>query len=98
MNRIRIENLLALAETIARQTGRPIGPSCTLVDGRNVALRGKLIIDQGSRMYGNAWTLSELVNERGGQRDLLRASSARELFELMHAYIPGLRDERRVQP
>ena len=98
MNRIRIENLLALAETIARQTGRPIGPSYTLDDGRNVALVGKLIIHQGSRMYGNAWTLSELVNECGGEGYLLRASSARELFELMHAYILGLRDARRVQP
>lgn len=89
MDRITIKDLTALLGIMARELGTPEGPSYTRQDGRNVATVGKLLIQPGSSTYGNAWALCQIMNEQGGERDILRAGSARELFNLMHAYRDG---------
>ena len=89
MERITIKDLTALLGVMARELGTPEGPSHTRKDGHNVATVGKLLIQPGSSTYGNAWALCQITNEQGGQRDILRAGSARELFNLMHAYRYG---------
>jgi len=97
MNRITVKNLEALRDLMALELGRPNGPTYTREGARNVALVGKLIINRGSTLNGLAWGLSEITNERGGERSLLRAGSARDLFSLMHAYRAGFRDAREAQ-
>ena len=89
MERITIKNLTALLGLMMRELGTPEGPSYTRQGDRNVATVGKLLIQSGSSTFGNAWALCQIMNEQGGQRDILRAGSARELFSLMHAYRDG---------
>ena len=89
MERITIKALTGFLSIMARELGTPEGPSYTRKDGRNVARVGKLLIRPGSNTYGNAWALCQIMNEQGGERDILRAGSARELFNLMHAYRDG---------
>lgn len=89
MERITIKDLTALLGIMARELGTPEGPAYTRMGGRNVATVGKLLIQPGSSTYGNAWALCQIMNERGGERSILRAGSARELFNLMHAYWDG---------
>lgn len=89
MERITMKELTAVLGLMMRELGTPEGPAYTRTDGRNVATVGKLLIQPGSSTYGNAWALCQITNEQGGQRDILRAGSARELFHLMHAYRYG---------
>lgn len=89
MERITIKDLTALLGVMMRELGTPEGPAYTRKDGHNVATVGKLLIQPGSSTYGNAWALCQITNERGGERGILRAGSARELFNLMHAYRDG---------
>lgn len=96
MDKITIKQLEWLRDVIARELGRPNGPSYTQREGRNVATVGKLIVERGSATYGNAWGLCELVNEQGGESSILRAGSARALFEQMHAYLRGIQDGKRT--
>jgi len=97
MNRITVKDLNALRDIMAREMGRPNDYTYTRHGDRLVALVGKLIINRGSTLNGLAWGLSEITNERGGERSLLRAGSARDLFSLMHAYRAGFRDAREAQ-
>jgi len=97
MNRITVKDLEALRDLMALEFGRPNGPTYTREGERNVALVGKLIISRGSSLNGLAWGLSEITNERGGERSLLKAGSARELFNLMHAYRAGFEDAKEAQ-
>lgn len=89
MERITIKNLRALLGIMARELGTPEGPAYTRQGGRSIATVGKLLIQTGSSTFGNAWVLCQIMNEQGGQRSILRAGSARELFNLMHAYRDG---------
>lgn len=89
MERITIKDLTALLGIMMRELGTPEGPAYTRKDGHNVATVGKLLIQPGSSTYGNAWALCQITNEGGGERSILRARSARELFTLMHAYRAG---------
>ena len=97
MNRITVKDLNALRDIMALELGRPNRPTYTHQGGRNVALMGKLIINRGSTLNGLAWGLSEITNERGGERSILNAGSARELFGLMQAYRVGFRDGKEAQ-
>lgn len=97
MTRITAKGLESLRDIMARELGRPNGPTYTRQGERNVALMGKLIINRGSTLNGLAWGLSEIPNEGGGERSILRSRSARELFNLMHAYRAGFRDAREAQ-
>lgn len=89
MQRITIKDLMALLEIMAHELGTPEGPAYTRQGERNVATVGKLLIQPGSSTFGNAWALCQITNEQGGERSILRAGSARELFNLMHAYRAG---------
>lgn len=89
MERITIKDLTALLGIMMRELGTPEGASYTRHGERNVATVGKLLIQPGSNIYGNAWALCQITNEQGGERSILRAGSARELFNLMHAYRSG---------
>jgi len=97
MNRITAKDLEALRDIMALELGRPNGPIYTREGARNVALVGKLIINRGSTLNGLAWGLSEITNEAGGESSILSAGSARELFNLMHAYRKGLRAAKGTQ-
>lgn len=95
MQRITIKDLMALLEIMAHELGTPEGPAYTRQGERNVATVGKLLIQPGSSTYGNAWVLCQITNEQGGERSILRAGSARELFNLMHAYRDGYATAKR---
>src|SRR6185437_5325115 len=97
MNRITAKDLLALRDIMAREMGRPNDYTYTRHGDRLVALVGKLIINRGSTLNGLAWGLSEITNEAGGESSILSAGSARELFNLMHAYRKGLRAAKGTQ-
>lgn len=86
MTRIAFQELCALRNAIARATERP----------RNAV--GSLIVERGSATYGRAWMLCEVLNEAGGQRSLLRANTARELYDQMHAYLAGVTRAWEVRP
>lgn len=95
MQRITIKDLTALLGIMAREMGTPEGPSYTRHGERNVATVGKLLIQPGSSTYGSPWALCQITNEQGGERSILRAGSARELFSLMHAYRDGYEAAKR---
>lgn len=79
MNRITDKQLRIVSARIAKLLNRP--------GGRNV---GALLIEPGSKINGITWKLSEITNERGGEHELLRATSARELFDRMLAFEAGI--------
>lgn len=91
MDKITIKQLEWLRDVIARELGRPqfhcVGGAWQL---------GALLIEQGSRTNGITWKLAEITTPCGGENDILRAWSARELFDLMHAYLRGIQDARRT--
>jgi len=51
MNRITAKDLEALRDIMALELGRTNGPTYTREGERNVALRGKLIIEEGSATW-----------------------------------------------
>ena len=86
--RITSKNLENLCEHLNTVTGNNIVPWVQGDDGRNKASIGTYYIDGA---YGG-WSLSQLVNEGGGARDVLSSGHvpARELFNLIHAYLRGM--------
>ena len=86
---ITIKNLNVLLPRMAAVTGGTAGKAWTHTGAGCKAVVGALFIEQGSRLYGNAWTVSEMVNPQGGQRSILRADSAADLFAVMHAWLAG---------
>ena len=91
--RITIKNLERLCEHLNRITENEIMPWIQGEDGRNRANVGTFYIDGA---YGG-WSLSQLANESGGARDVLSTGHvpARELFNLIHAYLRGMEDQKR---
>jgi hypothetical protein len=91
MERITVKNLNGVMHLMALTLGIPEGPLWTpRPDGKGSQSRiGALVLQQGSRYYGNAWAISQIMNEGGGENTLLRAHSARELFDAAHAWIAG---------
>ena len=91
MTRITKKDLGRLLVRMNNQTGAPKGPVWTKrEDGKGMrATVGALILDQGSATYGNAWAISEITNEAGGQRSILRARTARELWDATQAWLDG---------
>lgn len=90
MERITTKNLQAAVGVMARMMDLPAGPIWTRrADGSNVATVGVLLLNVGSKTYGNAWGVAQICNEAGGERTLLRASTARELWEAIHAWRAG---------
>lgn len=84
MERITIAQLKGLRDVMSREMDRPpfrcVGGVCQI---------GALLIEQGSRTNGITWKLAEITTLAGGENDLLKAWSSRELFNLMHAYRAG---------
>lgn len=52
---------------------------------------GHYFIGKGSKTYGRAWTLSRMMNDAGGQENILRASTAHELYLMIRAWLDGRR-------
>jgi hypothetical protein len=93
MRRITSKNLEGLCEHLNKVTENETVPWVQGSDGRNRANIGTFYVDGA---YGG-WSLSQLVNESGGARDVLSSGHvpARELFNLMHAYLRGMEDQER---
>ena len=90
MERITERNLRAVMARMARAMEIPEGPVWTRDDnGHNHARIGALVLQPGSRTYGNAWTIAQITNEGGGERTLLRGSTARELWDAAQAWLDG---------
>lgn len=90
-NRITAKDLRGLAERINAMTGSP--PSAyTRTDAGSRANVGHYFIDAGSKTYGRAWALSRMMNAGGGQENILRASTAHELHQMIHAWLDGYRE------
>lgn len=101
MERITTKHLETLLQRLRREMGAPEMKWTPRPDGKgNECPVGALFIEPGSTTYGRAWALCETINEDGAGRTILRANTARELYNMMHAYLDG-RDAawtRRGQP
>jgi hypothetical protein len=92
MNRITATQLHTLAAAINRETGSPMTywadgkPSGTAGGAISV---GHYCIDSG---YGG-YSLSRISNAQGGESNVLSIGKlpARELYDLMHAFLAGYR-------
>ncbi len=92
MERITIKNLRALCEALNKETGSPPVP-WVRVGERNVAQVGCYIINHSYTGY----SLARIMNEAGGESSPIGygVSTARELFDHIHAYLAGMRDAKR---
>jgi len=89
-NRITEKQLLAAMNVMAMVMGVPQGNAGQRDDtGKLRAVVGALVLNPGSQLYGNAWIVSQMVNEAGGERTLIRARTARELFDAMYIWREG---------
>lgn len=96
MERITKKNLRAVMARMSREMGIPDGPVWSRDDnGNNVARVGALILEPGSKTYGNSWCISQMMNECGGERVLLRGSTARELWDAAQAWLRGFEYAKR---
>jgi hypothetical protein len=62
------------------------------LDGESKILRpnvGAIVFQEGSRMHGIAWVFSQIACGLGSERTLVRASSARELWERAQSFLDG---------
>jgi hypothetical protein len=90
MDRITTVNLRAVMARMQREMGIPDGPVWTRDErGNNRARVGALVLEPGSRTYGRAWCIAQMCNEAGGERNLLRGSTARELWDAAQAWLDG---------
>lgn len=88
--RITLQNLNALLARMQRSIGGPAGPVWTRdAQGNNRARIGALMLEQGSKTNGIGWKFVQIVNESGGQRTLIRGSTARELWDAAQAWLDG---------
>lgn len=101
MERITTKHLETLLQRLRREMGAPEMKWTPRPDGKGTQCPvGAYLINGGSAAYSRPWTLVQMVSDRGGERTLLRANTARELYNMMHAYLDG-RDAawtRRGQP
>lgn len=91
MERITITHLNRLLARLQRETGAPAMEWTPRADGKGSQCPvGAYLINPGSQTYGYAWALAQTVSDGGGERTLLRANTARELYNMMHAYLDGM--------
>ena len=90
MERITEKMLNGVMGRMARAMDIPEGPVWSRDEtGHNRARIGALVLHPGSKTYGNAWAISQIVNESGGERTLLRGSTARELWDAAQGWLAG---------
>lgn len=97
--RITIRDLRGLLARVQRETGAPEMKWTPRPDGKGAQCPvGAYLINEGSAAYSRPWTLVQMVNDGGGERTILRANTARELYNMVHAYLDGMDAARRGQP
>jgi hypothetical protein len=90
MDRITEKQLLAAIGVMGAMMDIPSGPVWTRDEkGNNRARVGALVLNTGSKLYGNAWCVAQIANESGGERTLLRASTKRELWDAIYSWREG---------
>lgn len=95
-SRITIGDLTAVMHRMERSLGIATGPTWTRDEAGHMKARvGALVLQRGSRTYGNAWAISQLMNEGGGEKTIVRGSTARELFDAAYNWLSGF--DARVQ-
>ena len=96
MERITTSNLRAVMARMADAMNAPDGPIWERdASGQNRARVGALILNPGSAINGISWGISQICNESGGERTLLRGSTARELWYVAQAWLDGYREATR---
>jgi len=90
MARAKMEHLKARLEFLNFITGSPDKPY-ERVNGRLVGQVGCYVISGGG--YGG-YKLCRITNEGGGQKDITKAGTKLELYELMGAFIEGVQAEK----
>ena len=99
MERITITHLNRLLARLQRETGAPAMEWTPRAGGSGSQCPvGAYLINEGSATYGRAWTLVQMVNAEGGERTILRANTARELYHSIRAYMDGMDAARRAWP
>ena len=97
MDRITIKPIEALRDRMAGMLGAPAEAWSKNPDGAGYTANvGALVIRQGSKTYGNAWTISRLVNTGGGESVIVRGSTAAELYAAAHAWCEGFFEGQRI--
>lgn len=90
MERITITHLNRLLARLQRETGAPEMKWTPRADGKGSECPvGAYLINQGSQTYGYAWALAQTMSDGGSERTILRANTARGLYNMMHAYLDG---------
>lgn len=85
------KRLDGLAAAIGRMLGAPAGPAWTKrEDGSNRATVGYVFCEPGSADNGISWKLCRMTSESGAESVILTAGTARELYDLMHAFMSGM--------
>lgn len=90
MARAKMQHLKARLEFLNFITGSPDKPY-ERVNGRLVAQVGCYVISGGG--YGG-YKLCRITNEGGGQKDITKAGTKLELYELMGAFTEGVMAEK----
>jgi len=90
MARAKMQHLKARLEFLNFITGSPDKPY-ERVNGRLVGQAGCYVISGGG--YGG-YKLCRITNEGGGQKDITKAGTKTELYELMGAFIEGVQAEK----
>jgi hypothetical protein len=96
MERITEKNLRAVMARMESALDIGGGPVWTRdASGQNRARVGALVLQTGSRTYGHSWTIAQICNEAGGERTLIRGSTARELWDAAQSWLDGFDAARR---
>lgn len=90
MRRITQNDLRGVVARMARLLNSGDGPAWSRDEnGRNRARVGALLLNTGSKTNGISWGIAQIMNESGGERTLVRGSTARELYNAAQEWISG---------
>ena len=90
MDRITEKNLRAAVDALAFMLDIPTGPVWIAdASGKRRARVGALLLNVGSATNRISWGVGQIMNESGGERTLIRAHSARDLWEAISNWREG---------
>jgi hypothetical protein len=90
MDRITTKTLRTAVGWMAQDMGIADGPVWSkAANGENRARVGALILNPGSPFNGISWGVAQIMNPQGGERTLLRARTARDLYNAINIWRQG---------
>ena len=97
MARITIKHIEVLRDRMAGMLGAPAEAWSKNPNGAGYTANvGALVIQRGSKTYGNAWTVSRLVNADGAESVVIRGTTAAALYAAAQAWCQGFFEGQRI--